>query len=329
MNEFCIYTDKLRKDYDSLIALAGINLRVRNGSIYGLLGRNGAGKTTTVKIILGLSHPTAGGGLVLGEELGKENLLVKARIGYVSEDRGLYGGWSVGQAAAFCRACYPNWDCQLEKKLMEIFELPVKAKISQLSQGMKGQLALVLAMGHCPELLVLDEPTNGLDPVIRQQFYSMLVEEVAARGQTVLLSTHNLQEVERVADTVGLLVAGRLILQEELDILRDAHLRVRIAFADAGEELLKSIPGVLSVARDGRGFVATVDGGQQTIARLQALPHTFFDTAGMSLEDIFLAYSSPSLAEKGSPAKEQSVGQLEQARPADGQPGTGGGGAGV
>src|SRR5204862_6969501 len=196
------------------------NLAVPTGSVFALLGPNGAGKTTTLKLIMNLLQPTAGSAMILGVDARKLGERELARIGYVSENQQLPLWMTVRQLLDYCRPFYPTWDRDLERGLLQRFELPRDRKLSQLSRGMLMKGSLLSSLAYRPKLLVLDEPFSGLDPLVRDEFIRGVLEVSALGEWTVLVSSHDIDEVERLADHVGMLEEGRLRFSESAEALQ-------------------------------------------------------------------------------------------------------------
>jgi len=292
MREYAIETEELTKAFGDVRAVDGLNLQVPVGSIFGLLGPNGAGKTTTIKMLLGLVAPTSGSARVLGFDVRTQSEEIRRRVGYLSETSGMYGYMSVGELLSFTRRVYPRWDKAVEDKYIDVFRLPRTRRVSALSRGMRTQLGLILALAPCPELIVLDEPTNGLDPVGVRHFLQVILEEVSGSGQTVLMSSHMLYQVERVADRVGLLVRGKLLLSKPMDQLKLGQKKIQAAFqVDPPDKILK-MPGIERVDHDGRRYVIHVsDNVDEIVAKLREIPHFAVEVVDLNLEDIFMEYA--------------------------------------
>lgn len=209
MLERIIQTDALTKHYGEFRAVNELNCRVRTERITGFLGRNGAGKSSTIKMLLGMIKPTSGSGTVLGYRIDdpRESIEIRRRIAYVGEDKGLYGYMTVGQLIWFTRSFYPDWQPEVEKKLLAEYRLPLNRKAKALSKGMRTKLALLLALSRRPALLILDEPTEGLDPVSIEELLQTLVT-APLHGTTVFFSSHQLSEVERIADDILMIDRG-------------------------------------------------------------------------------------------------------------------------
>lgn len=223
----------LHKRHGKTIALNGLTLTVPEGAIFALLGPNGCGKTTTIKLLLGMSRADAGSGTVFGLRIDDEqqSVAIRQRTGFVSETKELFQQMDVQTTIRLVRSLYPHWDSALEQRLRAEFALTSNKKTSALSKGMRAKLALLVACCRGADLLVLDEPTDGLDPAAAEQLLETLVGMVAETGLTVLLSSHHLHEVERVADGVAIMRDGVVALQGELDELRARVRRVDVRFA--------------------------------------------------------------------------------------------------
>ena len=219
MNDLVIQTRGLRKSYDGSPALRGIDLAVPSGSICGFLGRNGAGKTTTIKLLLNLLRPEAGEIFLFGDRIDSEAAAVAARrrIGFVSEEKQLYPYMTVGQTVRFTRPFFPGWRRDLEAKYLEIFQLPESKPVPKLSKGMRTQLMLLLALARGAELLILDEPTDGLDPAVTEDVLQVLAGLAAAEGTSIFFSSHRLAEVEQISDRVCLIDRGQIVIDGALD----------------------------------------------------------------------------------------------------------------
>lgn len=226
-----IETQALTRRYGRTEAVHELNLAVPEGSVFALLGSNGAGKTTTLKLLMNLLPPTAGNARVLGVDSRRLGVGELARIGYVSENQQLPLWMTVRQLLDYCRPFYPTWDRALEANLLRQFALPEGRKLSQLSRGMTMKAALLSSLAYRPRLLVLDEPFSGLDPLVRDEFIRGVLEVSALGEWTVVVSSHDIEEVERLADHVAVLDAGRLQLSETTEALQGRFRRVEITGA--------------------------------------------------------------------------------------------------
>jgi len=225
-----IETDRLTRRFRATEAVHALTLAVPTGSVFALLGPNGAGKTTTLKMLANLLLPTAGSARVLGVDSRKLGERELAQLGYVSEDQRLPDWMTVTQLLGYCRPFYPTWDADLEAKLLVRFELPADRKLSQLSRGMRMKAALLSSLAYRPKLLVLDEPFSGLDPVVRDDLTAGLLEAAQLGETTVLVSSHDIEEVERLADHVALLDGGRLRFSETTEALLGRFRRIEVDY---------------------------------------------------------------------------------------------------
>src|SRR6185436_3420279 len=228
-----IETHNLTRRFGRMEAVHDLNLAVPQGSVFALLGANGAGKTTTLKVLMNLMPPTSGSARVLGVDSRKLGERELAQIGYVSENQQLPVWMTVRQFLDYCRPFYPTWDRALETTLLKQFALPETRKLSQLSRGMLMKAALLSSLAYRPKLLVLDEPFSGLDALVRDEFIRGVLEVSALGEWTVLVSSHDIEEVERLADHVALLDAGRLRLSEKTETLQGRFRRVEVTFGAA------------------------------------------------------------------------------------------------
>jgi ABC-2 type transport system ATP-binding protein len=265
--------------------------------VFGLLGANGAGKTSTIKTLLGFRTPTSGSARILGRDLVRERVEINARIGYVSETNTLYLGMTVPQLCAFYRATSRRWDQGLVDRYLQLFHVPPRARVRGLSKGMRTQLALSLALGNEPDVVILDEPTTGLDPIARRAFLDVLMGDAAAAGKTIFFSSHVLADVESVVDSIAILRAGKLMVSGELDTLKQQHGQVRLSYDEPPSDevlaALQRVPEVGQVEREGRSARVRIHGDvAKAVNALQAVktPATV-DTTSLSLDDIFLYYA--------------------------------------
>jgi len=229
---YAIETVGLSKRYGPKDAVRDLTLRIPRGESFGFIGPNGAGKSTTIKMLMGLARPSAGEARVLGFDSVQDHVAVKQRVGYVPELHNIYRWMRVGEVIAFCRPLYENWNDRFCADLLKILELDPNNKVKQLSKGMVAKLALLLAVAHEPEVLILDEPTSGLDPVFREEFLDGVLRTLCDRERTILFSSHALSDVQRIADTIGLIFEGRLIDHCRTEDLLNGTKRIRAVLSD-------------------------------------------------------------------------------------------------
>jgi ABC-2 type transport system ATP-binding protein len=288
---FIIETADLRKRYDGVEAVRGLTLQVPRGSICGFLGRNGAGKTTTIKILLGMARPSGGEARVFGlpADAPQASVEIRSRTGFVSEDKDLYDYMTVEEMIRFTAAFYPRWRADLEQRYARKFELPAGRKIKALSRGVRTKLALLLALSRGAELLILDEPTSGLDPAMTEEVLQALVAHVAGEDMTVFFSSHQIAEVEQIADRVAIVDRGRAVVTGALDDLRQNYRRIQLVFdRDAPEPAFKTA-GIERVWRKGRVLtVLSSAGSDLLLEEARALAPISVDVVPVTLKEIFL-----------------------------------------
>jgi ABC-2 type transport system ATP-binding protein len=283
-----ISAQQVERSFGSKRVLRGIDLEIPRGSVVGLLGKNASGKTTFIKCLLGLLKIDAGAIRVFGEESWWLSADSKARLGYVPQEVSLYPWMRVEQILQYTAAFYPRWNWDLVHRLVGQWELPPKDRVGPLSAGQLQKLALVLAMGHEPELLVLDEPVASLDPVARRDFLGTLLEIAQSESRTILFSTHITSDLERVADRVAILRKGRIVFSDGLDVLKESVKRLRItAPSDLPDEL--EVPGALRTEVSGPSALVAVSAATDgLIENLRTTYSATVDVEDLSLEDIFL-----------------------------------------
>jgi ABC-type multidrug transport system ATPase subunit len=282
-----IETDDLRKTWDGVEALRGLRLAIPSGSICGFLGRNGAGKTTTMKILVGLVHATSGTARVFG--LPVDSLEIRRRTGFVSEEKDLYPYMTVEEMIRFTRSFFPRWRGELEQKYLQKFDLPPTRAIKSLSRGTRTKLALLLALCRGAELLILDEPTSGLDPAMAEEVLQALVTHAGSEEMTVFFSSHQIAEVDQIADRVVIIDRGRSVVAGALDDLRENFRRIQLVFDGDAPEVTLHAPGVQRVLRQGRVLTILSNAGAEAILdEVRALSPASVDVAPVNLKEIFL-----------------------------------------
>ena len=277
----------LKKTFDGFAALDGADLSVPRGAVYGLVGPNGAGKTTLLRHLTGVYHQDSGSVTFDGQPVW-ENAGVKARIASIPDDWFYFMQAGLRDMMRFYRGFYPAFSMERYEKLKEVFQLDEKRPIRRLSKGMQKQAAFWITMSCMPEYLILDEPVDGLDPVMRRQVWSLLLGDVAERGTTVLVSSHNLRELEDVCDHVGIMNKGKVLLERSLSDLQDNTVKLQVAFGGEEPELPASL-NVLHHERIGRVHTYIVRGNQNDIlAQVSALQPILLEAIPLTLEEIFI-----------------------------------------
>jgi ABC-2 type transport system ATP-binding protein len=287
MSEPAIELQAVYKSFRRTKVLRGVTLRVERGKTFAFLGRNAAGKTTTIRMLLGLIERDDGAIRVLGLDPSRDPLELRRRVGYLAEDQTMWGWMRVDEILRFVAPFYPTWDHELALKYVRDFELPPRTKIKHLSKGQNVRLGLVLALAHRPELVILDDPALGLDPIMRKQFNRDLITHLQGEGRTVFYSSHLLYEVEPVADEVAILDAGRIIRQADTETLRRDVKQLIL-----NREALAAIHGKLTILdqrADGDQIAVVVEGAARALDALarEGIEHRVVD---LNLDEIFEAY---------------------------------------
>ena len=259
------------------------------GGVFGLIGGNGAGKTTLIKHILGMLKAQTGTVQVFGLDPVQNPVGTLGRIGYLSEDRDLPNWMRVGELLRYTQAFYPTWDEAYAEELRQAFDLDAKARIKTLSRGQRARTGLLVALAHRPELLVLDEPSSGLDPVVRRDILGAIIRTIADEGRTVFFSSHLLDEIERVADRVAIIHEGRVMLASSMDEIKDTHRRVTLRFGQPVAQA-PSLVGSLSCAGEGVEWTYVCSGESEQLRRAaEAIGGTVVGDAALSLEEVFVS----------------------------------------
>ena len=277
-----IEVKNLTKTFGDFKALDDLSMTVPQGAVYGLVGPNGAGKSTLIRHITGVYRPDQGSVTLEGLPVW-ENPLVKQSIGYISDDVFYFPSATMEEMRRFYKGMYPKFDDRLFQHLYDAFALPRKGQIRKFSKGMQKQAAFHLTLACRPDVLVLDEPVDGLDPVMRRQVMSLILSDVAQRGTTVLISSHNLRELEDVCDHVGIMDRGRMLLERSLADMQGSTVKVQLV-GQTPQEL-----EVLHESASGRLKTLVVRGDPQNVTRiLEAEQPAYFDVLPLSLEEIFI-----------------------------------------
>jgi len=290
MSEPVIKIEGLRFSYGSKEVLRGVDLEVPAGSIFGFLGPNGSGKTTTIKVLLGLLKAGAGVCRIGGLDSQKDVMAVRRSVGYMAEDQQMFGWMRVEQIVRWVGSFYPGWDEKFVQELLDFLELPRKSRVKTLSKGQNSRLALLLALGHRPKVVILDDPTLGLDPIARKDFLRYVIGLLQSNQVTVFFSSHLLYEIEPVADYVAILKDGVIAKAGKTDELRQSV--KKILLRGAGDIELGSIAGILDVAGIGERIALTIEDYSQ--AKQEAIEKAskcaIVDEVDLNLDEIFEAY---------------------------------------
>ena len=293
MSDNVVIIEDLVKYFDGRCVLDDINLKVPRGYIYGLLGRNGSGKTTIIRILLGLEPPTRGRTFLLDAESTNLSAKVHGRIGYVAEGHNLIQNYKVGRLIKLCKDLSRQWNDEFFNHLIETFRLPMDRRVRQLSIGMRAQLNLSLAMAIDPELLILDDPTLGLDTVARRQFLELAIDIIQQQGRTILFCSHILSDVERIADRIGILAGGKLVVDCPLEELKERVKKLRVIFPESAPVNLY-LTEIINQQNQGREMIITVaNWNQQKQTVLETFKPESCTEMPMSLEDIFIECTKP------------------------------------
>ncbi|MCG8485320.1 MAG: ABC transporter ATP-binding protein [Clostridia bacterium] len=283
-----IEVKNISKSFNGYNVLSNLNLTVKKGSIYGLVGANGAGKTTLIKHITGVYKQDEGEVLVNQAPV-YENVPIKSNIGYISDDLYFFSAYNLKNMAKYYKKIYEKWNQKRYEAMLTIFKLSETKRISKFSKGMKKQAAFILTMSCMPEVLILDEPIDGLDPLVRKKVWKIIVEDVADREMCVLVSSHNLKEMEGICDSIGILNNGRMVLERELDELKTDISKIQVAFDSHTGTDLKEKLDVLHFENRGSIQLMIVKGDRNHIIKeLEAYNPLLLDVLPLTLEEIFI-----------------------------------------
>ncbi|CAM3657903.1 ABC transporter ATP-binding protein [Aeromicrobium ponti] len=276
-----------RKSFEELEAVEKVSIHVNKGSIYGLLGSNGAGKTTLLKLLSGIYLQDEGSVTIDGQPV-FENTSIKDKIFFIQDNPFFLPQYTVKQMAQFYKSIYSGWNEDRFEELAIIFEMDIHKKIHKFSKGIQRQAAFILALSARPEILILDEPMDGLDPVMRKKVKSLLIDEVADREMTILISSHNLREVEDLCDYIGIMHKGRIILEKDLDDLKSDTHKVQVAFKGPVPAIFDSMK-LLHKEKRGSIMICIVKGDAEEIsAYVEQFKPVIFDLLPLTLEEIFI-----------------------------------------
>lgn len=292
MSDQTIIVEELSRRFGSKAALNRVSFTLSAGTVMGLVGENGAGKTTLIKHLLGLYRPQSGTVRVFDRDPVRDSVQVLQEIGYLSEERDLPDWMRIAELMSYQRAFYANWDQAFADELCEMFQLSKRQRVSSLSRGQRARVGMLVALAHRPALLVLDEPSSGLDPVVRSEILMAIVRTVADEGRNVLFSSHLLDEVQRVADRVAMLHAGRMMIDSSLDDILNSHRRLTLRFSEPRGEAPK-LSGALAWSGEGREWAAICNGQLEQLrkAAIEAGAEVV-DEDVVTLNEVFVARTS-------------------------------------
>lgn len=287
MSDSVILLDNVHKSFGKNHVLRGVHLAVERGQTFALLGRNGAGKTTLIRALLGLIHRDSGAISVLGRDPAQEALAVRARVGFLAEDQQMFGWMTIAELLAFMAPFYRTWDRTLAERFVREFELPPTARLKHLSKGQTVRLGLLLALAHRPQVVILDDPALGLDPIMRKEFNRDLITHLQGEGATVLYSSHLLYEVEPIADAVAILKDGVIVKLAATEALRRDVKQLVFRTEDFSPQ--RANLKLLDVRRERDEVAATIENAAEAVEKLTAaaIPFRVLD---LNLDDIFAAY---------------------------------------
>lgn len=291
MTNLIIKAHNLSKKYDNAFALNNLDINVTEGSVYGLLGQNGAGKSTLLRIVMSLLKPTSGEINVLGYNPFDMPKSIKEKIGYSSDSMQLIPWLKVGEMLNYNGAFYDTWDVSYVEQWVKRLELPLNKRVFSLSRGNRQKLALIMAIGHRPKLLVLDEPAGGLDPLARKDFLESMIELINESGTTVIISSHLLTDLERISDYIGLIADGKMKIETDLESLKNTTKQVRLVTKNYVKEV--NLEDILKIQKTEHSLTLTFKNwNTEKLAELKKLfPDAIIDITHLNLEEIFLAYT--------------------------------------
>ena len=283
-----IQVKELSKKFDGSLALDGLNMNVPDGSVYGLVGTNGAGKTTIIRHLAGVWRQDKGDIEIDGEEVW-ENEGLKSRIGVIHDDLYFPSGYTLKNMSSMYSAAYPKWNADRFREMTRILRLDEKRRVSTFSKGMKKQAMFCLVMSAMPDYLLLDEPLDGLDPIVRKLVWRFLIDDVADRGMTVLVSSHNLKDMEEICDHIGIISNGKMVLERDLDTIKTSLHKIQVSFR--GNDSIDASKRYEGLHKESRGTVDLmiidndIEEARQIINRSEPV---LFDILPLSLEEVFI-----------------------------------------
>lgn len=283
-----IYVKSLSKSYGDFKALDGLDIHIDRGSVYGLLGPNGSGKTTLIKHLVGI-YKNESGTISIDNKTVFDNPETKSEIIYISDDLFYFSQYSIKEMANFYASLYPNWSWERFNTLKQVFPIDIKRRVVKLSKGMQKQVAFWLGISAKPKVMILDEPVDGLDPVMRKKVWNLVLQDVAEYGTTVLVSSHNLRELEDICDHVGILFKGKMMVERELDNMKcDIH-KLQLAYSEDVHLDIFEAGEVLNQTQNGSILKLIVRGSKENIiSRVKVTNPVIMDILPLSLEEIFI-----------------------------------------
>ena len=280
----------LTKNFDGFTALDGLNLNVKKGSIYGLVGVNGSGKTTAIKHLMGIYRQDAGTVAIDGENV-YNNAGIKMRVGYIPDDIYFFHNYTMKMYSGFCSRLFKKWNAERYQSLVSAFRLNERAHMSKFSKGMQKQAAFSFVMAAMPDVMILDEPIDGLDPIVRRIVTQKIVEDVVDREMTVLISSHNLKEMEGICDAIGILRRGQMAIERDLDELKSDVHKIQVAYPEGvapGKEKYGEL-NILHIESRGSVEILVVRDKEENLrAKIAVLNPVLLDLLPLSLEEIFI-----------------------------------------
>jgi len=282
-----VQIQNLTKTFDGFTALDKLNLNIKKGSIYGLVGVNGSGKTTAIKHLAGIYRQDSGSVTLDGTPV-YDNAGLKAKVGFISDDLYFFPNYNIKSLRRFYSNMYNTWNEERYRHLLGMFKLDDKRKVNKFSKGMQKQTAFIFAMSIMPNFLLLDEPIDGLDPIVRRLIMQEVIDDVAEREMTVLVSSHNLKEMDGICDAIGIIKSGRMVIERDLDDLKSDVHKVQVAFANA---LATDELGLLVLHEESRGSIKmlVIRGKEDEISqRIKSFNPLIFDRLPLTLEEIFV-----------------------------------------
>ncbi|QIB25932.1 ABC transporter ATP-binding protein [Caloranaerobacter azorensis] len=283
-----IRVKNLDKYFGNFKALDNVNLNVPKGSIYGLVGPNGAGKTTLIKHLTGIYKQNNGDVEISGEKV-YENINIKSKIGYIPDDLYFFPQYTIKNMASYYKRIYPDWNEERYQKLKKVFEIDENKKVNKLSKGMQKQVLFWLTLSIMPKVMILDEPIDGLDPLMRKKVWNLIVEDVAERETTVLISSHNLKELENICDHVGIMHKGKMLIESNLDELKSDVHKIQIAYKNDFPTNLDKGLKILYKEKRGSIYLLIVKGNREKIvSTFNKYNPIILDILPLSLEEVFI-----------------------------------------